>query len=300
MTVAIVTHFADMGSSVSCASLSCSSVSVQTSAVYKVALKLPHGSKGVAYTNPQFQPVDLNDWLKELYAPWKPTGWICYNDDQPEGTHTSRGHCKGILTWDDRRIGWLIHSAPNFPHTFTGATLSLLAQSELIYGQSFLYVEQSRIAVPLEAVLRQILWMKPNIYMKHNMPAVAPYNSMPLEIKELRFSPAMMHKAKSPAHEVDYMSTALAEGVWHEESWKRGSEYARDPNSRLQSIETLTIDGTTFQSSQDHSKWAVTQDRVWIGDLNRMRSQEKRGGGGMVIHDAALATLVCGFLPQKS
>ena len=73
------------------------------------------------------------------------------------------------------------------------------------------------------------------------------------------------------------------------------------PRQGLTSIESLTIDGTTFKSSQDHSKWAVTEDHVWIGDLNHMKLQEKRGGGGMVISDDALAiAFLAFFTPRKS
>lgn len=288
-----------------CYSVSCvSCCSADDEGVRKVALKLPHGSKGVTWVQHKFQPVDINKWLEQIYKKWKPTGWLCYNDDLPEGTHTTRGHCKGILTWNDTRIGWLIHSVPRFPQTFDGSAISPIGQAELIYGQSFLYVEQSRIHLSLEDVLRQIEWMKPNFFHKHNMPPVIPYNSTPLEIKILRWSPTIIHLAKSPDHATDFIGVELQKGndvEWFEESWKRGSEYAK--HQGLTSIETLTIDGTTFNSSQDHSKWAVTQDHVWIGDLNHMKSQEKRGGGGMVITDDDLASAFLAFFsfhhPEK-
>ena len=300
MTVATTPILVGMGLcySVSCQSVSCvSCCSSDDEGVRKVALKLPHGSKGVTWVQNKFQPVDINKWLEQIYKKWKPTGWLCYNDDLPEGQHTTRGHCKGILTWNDTRIGWLIHSVPRFPQTFDGSALSPIGQAELIYGQSFLYVEQSRIHLSLEDVLRQIEWMKPNFFHKHNMPPVIPYNSTPLEIKILRWSPTIIHLAKSPDHATDFIGVELQKGndvEWFEESWKRGSEYAK--HQGLTSIETLTIDGTTFNSSQDHSKWAVTQDHVWIGDLNHMKSQEKRGGGGMVITDDDLASAFLSFL----
>jgi hypothetical protein len=108
--------------------------------------------------------------------------------------------------------------------------------------------------------------------------------------------------AKSPDHITDFIGVELQKGnnvEWFEESWKRGSEYAK--RRGLTSIEKLTIDGTTFNSSQDHSKWAVTDDHVWIGDLNHMRSQEKRGGGGIVISDDDLASAFLAFTaPIKS
>jgi len=139
-------------------------------------------------------------------------------------------------------------------------------------------------------VIRQILWMKPNLFLQRNMPAVTPYNSIPLEIKTLQWSKTMTHLAKSPDHATDFIGTELTKleaGGWHEESWKRGSEY--QPTKHLTAIHTLCVDNTTYMETQDHSKWAVSQSRVWIGDLNHMRSQEKRGGGGMVIRDMALA-----------
>lgn len=48
---------------------------------------------------------------------------------------------------------------------------------------------------------------------------------------------------------------------------------------------------TTYQSSNDHSKWAVSTHVpcrvhpcwVWFGDLNRMESQKARGGGGILV-----------------
>ena len=63
-------------------------------------------------------------------------------------------------------------------------------------------------------------------------------------------------------------------------------------------------DGTTYQTTQDHSKYAVIAntaisknfkflyknkfDSVFIGDINRMESQKKRGGGGFIFHNKNL------------
>jgi len=263
-----------------------------------VALKLPHGSNGVVWNNKtkQFEREDINQWLAQLYSQKLWTGWICYNDELPDSAHTTKGHCKGILTWNDTRIGWLLHSVPRFPRKFSGSAsvsapaISPIEESELLYGQSFLYVEQARTAVQLEDVLRQILWMKPNLFHVQTMPPVAPYNSSPIEIKTLRWSAKMKHLAKSPNHATDFIGTELVKlngNAWYEETWKRGSEYAATPH--VASIEQLCVDGTQFTSSQDHSKWATSPPHVWIGDLNHMKSQEKRGGGGIVLEDAELA-----------
>jgi hypothetical protein len=275
-----------------CCTLQC----IDTSSI-RVALKLPHGSKGVAWIHTQFQPVDINDWLKQLYVNSSWTGYVCYNDEMPNSHHTTKGHCKGILTWNESRIGWLIHSVPKFPATFTGNTISPIDPSELIYGQSFCYMEQSRSVVQLEQVIRQILWMKPNFFHQHNLPIITPYPSTPLEIKLLRWSKTMTHMAKSPNHHTDFIGSELqkiSQSPWYEETWKRGSEYP--VHSTLHSITTLQIANTPFTESQDHSKWATTPGHIWMGDLNHMRSQEKRGGGGMVIRSPPLAKAFQAFV----
>ena len=277
----------------------CCSVPLLDTSIRRIALKLPHGSKGAAWDAGRFVPVEMNQWLSQLYANKTWTGYFCYNDDLPQGPHTTRGHCKGIVTWNESRIGWLIHSVPRFPDTFNGSTLSPIGHSELVYGQSFLYVEQSRAKVPLEDVLRQILWMKPNLFHVHNLPPVVPYSSSPLDLKSLRWSPTVTHLSKSPDHATDYIGTELAKmdnGQWHEETWKRGCEYHPKEKGKLHSIHTLCLLGTTFHSTQDHSKWAASPNHVWIGDLNHMKSQEKRGGGGMVMRDPNLATALQGLV----
>lgn len=264
-----------------------------------VALKFPHGPKGVAWnaSSGRFEPEgDINAWLARLYAQSSWKGWLCYNDLSPASAHTTKGHCKGILTWNEARIGWLIHSVPHFPRDFLGSSLSAIEPSELMYGQSFLYCEQSRAVVKLEDVLRQLMWMKANVFHAVNMPTVAPYNkAAPLEIKSLRWSATMVHLAKAPRHATDFIGTELTklDGPWYEESWKRGGEYAENDdasaNNRVVTIHRLSVEAVSFNSSQDHSKWAASPSRVWIGDLNHMKSQEHRGGGGMVIQYQQLA-----------
>ena len=268
----------------------CCNLCVTEESRHLIALKFPHGPKGIAWTTNRFEPVDINNWLQQLYSGTVWTGWVCYNDELPEGSKTAKGHCKGILAWNGTRIGWLIHSVPRFPKEFTGTSISPIDSSELIYGQSFLYVEQARTRVSLENVLRQILYMKPNLFHSVNVPSVSLYEPTPLEIKTLQWSKTMIHLAKTPSHATDFIGAELFKlegGPWHEESWKRGSEYP--PQDKIIAIQRLCSGDTAWTSSQDHSKWATSPTKVWIGDLNHMRSQEKRGGGGMVITNRDLA-----------
>lgn len=58
--------------------------------------------------------------------------------------------------------------------------------------------------------------------------------------------------------------------------------------------------GWYFRESEDHGKWAVGQptdsDIAAVGDINRQVSQEKRGGGAVVVEDATLAAALRSML----
>jgi deoxyribonuclease-2 len=48
----------------------------------------------------------------------------------------------------------------------------------------------------------------------------------------------------------------------------------------------------TWPETHDHAKWGITVDSDWVcvGDINRMVSQEKRGGGTIAFQDTKLWT----------
>nr|XP_022326005.1 deoxyribonuclease-2-alpha-like isoform X2 [Crassostrea virginica] len=56
-----------------------------------------------------------------------------------------------------------------------------------------------------------------------------------------------------------------------------------------------------FPSSVDHAKWAVTEKKEWtcIGDINRTKSQFKRGGGTMCFHHAKVANQFRSIIKTK-
>jgi deoxyribonuclease-2 len=127
------------------------------------------------------------------------------------------------------------------------------------------------------------------------------------------------HYAKSPHFEKDfYEELAKQKGGCRVESWIRGQKVEDSSlvlnNAIVYSLKpSVSKKGGGYEKmkiteSQDHSKWAISSlnesrvmDRestthmetdkskwVMIGDLNRMHSQWKRGGGGMMIWDADL------------
>lgn len=109
-----------------------------------------------------------------------------YNDQTEKMglKHSKKGHCKGIVAWNEKEICWLVHSVPEFPALFDGMTISELDFSELLFGQSFMYTHIHRKAshLPnksasqvnsgdmLEGIFTQLHTMDANIYISCNIP----------------------------------------------------------------------------------------------------------------------------------
>lgn len=201
-------------------------------------------------------------------------------------SHSTGGHCKGILAWNATHVSWLVHSVPNFPREFTGSTISPIEPSEHIYGQSFFHVTRQADEVFVKQAIAHIYLMNAHVFMKHNVPEVEqPKNA----ISTLSFSEEITHIAKSPKMEIDIYSEYLTIYAtdWYVETWKRG--HAINTPSTIKDVSHLSIFGVKYKESQDHSKWATSDQYYWIGDLNRMTSQYKRGGGGFVVKNQGTA-----------
>ena len=265
----------------------CSLFSISVTSL-QVVLKLPRGDKCIKYHNAGFNAIgSIQDWIQTVYTiDW--SGWIAYNDETQLTSKRTKGHCKGILTWNASKIGWLIHSVPNFPTELSATTISPILPSELMYGQSFVYIEMKYTKEKLEKILQQIHWMDANIYLKHNMPEIQLYNST-IQIKKINISSTLSHHCKKHHHTIDiygdYLCT-LDNSKWYVETWRRGSPIVKKTN--VYDIHNLGWNFIFYKESQDHSKWAVCKKYVWIGDLNRMESQLKRGGGGILIRNSKM------------
>jgi deoxyribonuclease-2 len=79
------------------------------------------------------------------------------------------------------------------------------------------------------------------------------------------------------------------------ETWIRGDELppACPPTYEynVTNVESVTIAGTSWTETQDHSKWGVAASHHYvacIGDINRMSSQESRGGGALCVNEQGL------------
>lgn len=255
--------------------------------VVRVALKFPGGTRGIRWDG-TFVSCDINSWIKSVShvsQPW--TGWVCYNDETKALgiPQTRKGHCKGVVAWNAERISWLIHSVPNFPRMFTGSEISNIEPGEHIYGQSFAHILTSYSPSLLHSILAQISHMQAHIFLQQGAIPEFPKSN---RITTVPLFDGVVHICKPPTVKMDIYGH-LADthpSPWFVQSWKRGHPIGY---TGIHDLQTMKHDTTEWSTTQDHSKWAVSDDLVWIGDLNRMSSQENRGGGGVMVRDAELA-----------
>ncbi|RWS18701.1 Deoxyribonuclease-2-like protein [Leptotrombidium deliense] len=87
------------------------------------------------------------------------------------------------------------------------------------------------------------------------------------------------------------------------ESWRRGNGIPLSSNCHSKyklinvqyvklKFENKYVGNVLWKYSEDHSKWLISEDSekafICIVDLNRMLSQNKRGGGAVCIRDASI------------
>jgi hypothetical protein len=268
---------------------------IQSLCFVKVALKLPNGTDAVQYNEDKkiFEECNIDEWLQSLYKDKQWTSWIIYNDESFGKTYSTGGHSKGVLAWNNTHLSWLIHSVPNFPREFTGSTISPIEQGEHIYGQSFLHLTRQADDAFVKQVVQQIHLMEAHVYMKHNVNECT--DKSKVEMNVLEFSTDIFHIAKSPHNKVDiYEYLDVYATDWYAETWRRG--HPINTPSHIKDVYKLCVNGVEYKESQDHSKWATSGQYYLIGDLNRMTSQFKRGGGGFLVKHQGIAMALKSFI----
>lgn len=303
-----------------------------------IALKLPELSDstfspaqaGYAYVymdknHPSFKMgstglnVNLNGavggTLSQIYnADKATTGYLMYNDEDPSGsTHSSYGHTKGDVCFDDKSGFWLVHSVPRWP-IYSDQNYGF-PDNEKRYGQSFLCMTYATDS--FNTIGDAFLLNKPYVY-DSNLPA-----SLASRLPNLQA--VLDHKfvTQNPANQTHQLTTVAGKSFldfaknaeWNSElyenfvaptlksnlaveTWMNGSGplntscRATGNNWDVLEIRNLTIDGNFIKETKDHSKWGITisPGKQWtcIGDINRMSHQEQRGGGTVCTSDSTI------------
>lgn len=263
---------------------------------YSIILKTPHGTAG--FYQSQRDPTwthcdDVNVLLKrEFETPFH--HWIVYNDETPTMTSSSGAHAKGILAWNETTIKWIIHSIPKFPQTFDGtASFPDICSGELQYGQSIICLTFG--IEHLHQIQRQLFIMHPYVYIA-NVDYTA-YTNLYKTVQNSTYqiNDAVHHVAKSPhCHKELYTEIVIPQFGGHclTETWVRGHECVDTENCKMAEKIVFETFGIDYTYTHDHSKYCYS-DKGWVmvGDMNRMTSQIKRGGGGVVIRDVGTASM---------
>lgn len=234
-------------------------------------------------------------------------GWILYNDEPPEDQPNSTlGHSKGVLAFDLKSNSaiWLLHSWPKFPDPNSKSN----AMPSADYGQTFVC-----ISLPLDE-LRQVAtqmkgFQQPNVY-DRQIPG-----SMLSADPIAQLTPGASANAAGGASTIKILSqarqsfTVIAKNrnwgkdFWNDlvddkiganiavETWIRGTKPATTSSGnpfKVEDIKFITFENLglavswAWSEAKDHAKWGISEEigKPWVcvGDINRMVSQEKRGG----------------------
>ncbi|XP_028568142.2 deoxyribonuclease-2-alpha [Podarcis muralis] len=253
------------------------------------------------------------------------TAYVLYNDEPPREFVSSlnyeppdelfsslNGHTKGVILLDKTQGFWLLHSTPHFPPS--ADEQYDWPHSGLSYGQTFLC-----ITLPygqFKEIGNQLLYTEPLVYDHHvegtfaqDLPALLnasegqhieeePWNST-VALRSVG-GKEFISFAKFRAFDDDLYSGWLAQTLasnLYVQFWLRSRGILPSNCSghfRVYNMEEIAFQhaAISFASMVDHSKWCVSteSDPGWacVGDMNRNRAEEYRGGGTICCRDAAV------------
>ncbi len=257
--------------------------------------------------------LTLNSVFRFFKKPPASTGWLLYNDEMPESTKkrddAHKGHSKGVIAFDTatETAYWLLHSWPKFmdPDATNDPTPK--------YGQTYLCVSLD-LATARKIAAQMSVNQEPQIYFPN--PANLP-NPDPLRVlmQTSTFDPAagtdsidlktiggLSFKviAKNREWNKDFWNDLVGPTLgddMDDETWIRGPiPPIADSDGIHKTFDIKYINlgpmglHWAWPETHDHAKWGITLHNPWIcvGDINRMISQRKRGGGTIAFQNRIL------------
>ncbi|TPE99975.1 deoxyribonuclease [Burkholderia pseudomallei] len=245
--------------------------------------------------------------------PGSTTGWILYNDEMPADADRSNnatlGHTKGVIAFDiaSNSALWLLHSWPKY------TSPSAPGVPTPLYGQTFLCVSLD-LETAGKIAAQMALHQQPQVYLPRTagldpasplytltqpLNAAAPGDSDSLDFKTRGGAPFKVI-AKNRKWGKDFWNDLVGPTLKADmdvETWIRGKiPPILDSDGVHKTYDIKFIDlrklgaPWAWPETQDHAKWGITttDDWVCVGDINRMVTQEKRGGGTIAFQDPQL------------
>ena len=280
--------------------------------MYHIALKIPNGTSYYSCNKnctTWESGKNINDWIRGFlnssYA-----YILAYNDDEPDddrgaNVHSKGAHAKGIVAYNNQNILWMIHSIPNYPEFIDEGknekdqkciTFVDIDKSQLIYGQSIIMLLFPYSDEQLSNIYRQLDVMNVHLYYNQTMYNKNNKNKKGTDlVSTINMSEGITHISKHEKWGKDLYEHLAAElGVTILcETWCKPP---LPSTSSVKNVKNVRWDETlSYMSTNDHSKYAVSMDAnrpyVFIGDMNHMESQSRRGGGGVIIKDYVMESL---------
>jgi deoxyribonuclease-2 len=259
----------------------------------------------------------LDRTLQSAFAkPGKTVGYILYNDELPATAgrpdNANLGHTKGLFTFDTqtKRGYWLLHSWPKFvdptahqdPAPMYGQTYLCLALDldtlERIAGQMLLFQE------PQTYFCRQggLTSAYPGLTQLMSQPTYdVPAGTSVLQLQTIGKMPFSVI-AKNRQWDGDFWNGLVGPTLRDDidvDTWIRGlipPHADTDGIHKTFDIKYINLGPLgihyAWPETRDHAKWAITLKNDWVcvGDINRMITQRKRGGGAIAFQNRTLWT----------
>lgn len=261
--------------------------------------------------------------LNGIFSAPESTGYITYNDEHvdKEENSSEKGHCKGILAFDKSSDSalFLLHSTPRFPAN----SESTLPDDEEIYGQTFICITLPDYQTANKIAMQMLSQQNPQILKESSRLPASLQKDEPLSLlfhgtgvneseqpSTLRFSSRGGKEfrliAKSRKWGEDFWLDLVSPELKCDlivETWRRGKvtplqdARSHDFDEDLLNVRFNVDPAKTYEwhYTKDHAKWAVSLNNetcslpwVCIADMNRMVSQEKRGGGSLCFQEPRL------------
>ena len=252
-------------------------------------------------------------------------GYLFYNDNPPvSGASSYYAHAKGILATDSTQGFWLVHSMPNWPYAPSGdeGASDPGIISDDTYAQSFRCVTTGISEV--NTIASGLRIDDPKIYGGYIPSALASDLTEIQELLDgnqrtdvdsdvlvwnSTAGTTYYQPAKSKNWDKDlwddliapYFETPLNVETWLKGNGGRqssicnnsdvppGTHTKEQPYSVYQVSVVNMPNGDSWTVLQDHSKYGFSVQSsslvTCVGDINRMCSQERRGGGALCFED---------------
>jgi len=224
---------------------------------------------------------------------------IYWNDEDPAGnSHNTFGHDKGIIAFDKTGGYWLIHSTPRFPDTTQGKYGGFPSYA-VTYGQSFMCITLTPSTI--NTVANMLQWARPYVFSSRVVAdsiALAPNINALIAGTAIKDPLSSQISFKSAAgqtfygwgttssfnQDIYYTAAMYFKSAVRAETWMNGinplpSFCTPTYLYNTVNIRSVGFAGKTWLETQDHSKWALTNNGyVCFGGKNRQLSQTSRQG----------------------